>query len=104
MAGGGGRDHRHRGEVDVASDSMGMVLAASPLAGVPMDVVVHNVDDVNGPGRSSGRALRVAIRTVLGTRRGQPQPHGIRLPAQYPSGISQPCAPGTPRRGDIPDL
>ena len=34
--------------VDVASDGVGAVLAASPLAGVPVDVLVHNAGSVNG--------------------------------------------------------
>lgn len=34
--------------VDVASDSVGSVLAASALAGVPIDVIIHNAGSVNG--------------------------------------------------------
>eukprot|EP00756_Hemistasia_phaeocysticola_P007815 Hpha_TRINITY_DN1440_c0_g1::TRINITY_DN1440_c0_g1_i1::g.9664::m.9664 len=34
--------------VDVASDDVGTVLAASPLAGVQVDVLLHNAGSVNG--------------------------------------------------------
>lgn len=46
--------------VDVTDDKVGEVLAASPLAGVTIDVLIHNAGSYDGePGMDGGSKLRM---------------------------------------------